>query len=270
MSANIPEHPDDQKKFLLHGFLIAALAIVFVLEIVFLFASEKSGWLDTALIILACANSIFTLSRQLPLQNVLWAAAIISFVGGAVSIVGEKFGIPFGSFLVSAESGLRIFGTAPWAMPLIWVAFILNSRGVARLILRPWRKTKTYGFRLIGLTAALTAIFEFTFEPFATQTKHLWFWERTQLPISWQGAPLVNFFSWAALTLLILAFVTPLLINKQLSKRRSPDFQPLAIWLGAMLLFGIGAATGKSWSVVAVDFAIGIITATFAIRGARW
>jgi uncharacterized membrane protein len=155
-------------------------------------------------------------------------------------------------------------------MPLIWVVAILNSRGVARLILRPWRKTRTYGFRLIGITIALTTAFEFAFEPFATAIKHFWFWERTRLPVSWHGAPLVNFLSWAALTLLILVFITPLLINKQLSKRSSPDFHPLMIWLGAILLFAIGAGTEKFWDALAAEAVIGIVAAVFAIRGARW
>jgi uncharacterized membrane protein len=269
MSDNKTLH-NGEKTSWLHWALTVALAVVLALEMISLLTPWKSGWLDAALIVLACASSMTALSRQLPVQNVLFGAFIIAIVGGTISAVGEMFRIPFGSFLVGAESGPRIFGTAPWAMPLIWVTFILNSRGVARLILRPWRKTKTYGFRLIGLATALTAVFEFAFEPFATRVKHFWFWERTQLPISWQGAPLVNFFSWAAITVLILAFVTPLLINKQLSKRRSPDFHPLFVWVGAMLLFAIGAATEKTWAVAAVDVAIGIVTAIFAIRGARW
>jgi uncharacterized membrane protein len=250
--------------------LTASLAIVFALEIVSFFMPLKSGWLDVALILLAAGSTISALSRQLPSQNVLLVSTIIALVGGAISSVGELFGVPFGSFLVGVESGPRIFGTAPWAMPLIWVTFILNSRGVARLMLRPWRKTRTYGFRLIGVTTVLTALFEFAFEPFATHTKHFWFWEPTQLPVSWYGAPLVNFISWAVVTVLILAFVTPLLINKQLSKRSTPDFHPLIIWSGAMVLFAVAASMEMLWSACAVDAGIGIVAAIFAFRRARW
>lgn len=258
------------KKFSFHWILSGSLAIVFALEIISLFTSRKSGWLDAALILLVVASSITALSRQLPAQNVLLASLLIALAGGAVSVVGEMFRIPFGSFIVGVESGPRIFGTAPWAMPLIWLIVILNSRGGARLILRPWRKTRTYGFKLIGLTALLTMLFEFAFEPFATHVKHFWFWERTQFPISWQGAPLVNFFSWWVVTLLILAFVSPLLINKQLSKRPRPDLQPLVIWLGAIFLFTIGSATEKMWSAVVADMVIATVVAIPAIHGARW
>ena len=74
-------------------------------------------------------------------------------------------------------------------MPLIWVVVILNSRGVARLILRPWRKIRNYGFWLIGLTAALTMLFDLAFDPFASRVKHYWLWVPTKLPLTWQGAP---------------------------------------------------------------------------------
>ena len=155
-------------------------------------------------------------------------------------------------------------------MPLVWVVAILNSRGTARLILRPWRKTKTYGFWLIGLTATLVLLFDFTFDPFASRVKHFWFWTPTKFPLAWQHAPLVNFLSWGVVTLLILVFITPALINKQLSKRRSPDLHPLFVWLGSILLFGIAVGMNGLWSAAAVDAAIGIVTLIFAVRGARW
>jgi len=74
-------------------------------------------------------------------------------MGGAVHALGATMEIPFGPFQFGPEAGPQLFKTLPWAMPLIWVAAILNSRGVVRLILRPWRKIRSYGFWLIGLTA---------------------------------------------------------------------------------------------------------------------
>jgi uncharacterized membrane protein len=147
---------------------------------------------------------------------------------------------------------------------------ILNSRGVARLILRPWRKNHSYGFWLIGVTAALTALFDLALEPFASRVDHFWFWLPVKFPLSWQGVPLSNSLGWLVVTLLILAFVTPMLINKQPQKRRPPDFHPLAVWLGGVLLFGIAAGLNRLWTAAAADAAIGIVTAVFAIRGARW
>jgi hypothetical protein len=55
-----------------------------------------------------------------------------------------------------------------------------------------------------------------------------------------------------------------------LSKRSAPDFHPLAVWLGGILLFGLAAALDGLWAAMAVDAAIGIVIAIFAIRGGRW
>ena len=72
--------------------------------------------------------------------------------------------------------------------------------------------------------------------------KHYWLWEPTKFPLTWQGAPLMNFLAGLVVTLLILAFVTPMLINKQSGNGAPPDFHPLGVWLGAILLFGAASA----------------------------
>ncbi|HTY89340.1 MAG TPA: carotenoid biosynthesis protein [Candidatus Acidoferrum sp.] len=229
----------------------------------------KPGWLEALLLLLATIGTVTALTRQLPLQNVLLAAGIISLLGGAAQALGAATGIPFGPFLFGGEAGSRLFKTLPWPIPLIWVVVILNSRGVARLILRPWRKTRSYGLWLIGLTALLTGSFGFALDPFATRVKHYWLWLPTKFPVSWQGAPLVNFLSWGAVALLILAFVTPALINKN-PTRISPDYHPLAVWLGAVLWFGTACAQHGIWPAVVLDGTVAVVVAAFAIRGARW
>jgi uncharacterized membrane protein len=251
----------------LHWLFTILLTATFTLEIILIFAAHTfSGWLEAILILLATASTITALRRQLPLQNVFLAVFGIALIGGITSMIGARTGIPFGPVTYEIEPQIS---RLPWALPLLWVVIILNSRGVARLILRPWRKTKTYGFWLIGVTAALVVAFDFALETFA-HMKHFWLWMPTTVPFAWQGAPLSNFFSWFAVTVLILAFITPALINKQLSKHSVPDFHPLWLWVGAILIFTIASATHKLWPAFAVDAAIGIIAATFAVRGARW
>jgi uncharacterized membrane protein len=249
--------------------VLLATAFAWALSAVFV-PTTFSNWPEALLLALATAGTLAALARQLPLQNVLLAALVIALIGGGVSALGTRSGIPFGPFLFGAPAGPELFGALPWAAPLLWVVVILNSRGVARLILRPWRKIKNYGFWLIGLTTALTVLFDLALEPFAARLKHYWLWTPTKFPLTWQGAPLSNFFGWGMVTLLILAFVTPALINKQLSKRSSPDFHPLGVWLGAILLFAAGSATRGLWPSVAVDAAIGIMVTVLAIRGGRW
>lgn len=230
----------------------------------------KSGWPEAVLLLLAVVGTIAALARHMPLQNVLYAASVIALAAGVVTWLDLKTGIPFGQFTNGDNSVLKLFNAVPWTMPVIWVLAILTSRGVARLVLRPWRKLHTYGFWLIGVTATLTVVFELALDPFASRVKHYWIWEPTKFPVSWQGAPLVNFLSWLVVTLLILAFVTPMLINKNPVHRRPPDFHPLGMWLGGILLFGAGSATLGLWPAVMLDGCVGVMVAVFAVRGARW
>ena len=105
-----------------------------------------------------------------------------------------------------SESGPLIFNALPWFMPFLWVVVILNSRGVARLILRPWRKLRVYGFGLSELPPLLTLIFVLGLEPFATRFRHYWIWSPTKLPVDWYGTPLSDFLGWVVTALLILGF----------------------------------------------------------------
>jgi len=254
-----------------HWLLMSLLVVAFALEMASFFQSLKFAiWLDVALIVLAAVSTLASLWRRLPLQNVLLAALGIAAIGSVFSAFGAKMDLPFGPFIYTSGIGPLMFKTLPWPVPLIWVVVILNSRGVARLILRPWRKTKAYGYRAIALTAFLVLLFDVAFEPFASRVKHLWLWLPTALPLTWQGASVVNFVSWTLITVLILLFVTPAMIVKKPRPKGGPDFHPLCVWLGGILLFGTGCAVNGFWTPVIVDAVIGVGTAVFALRGAWW
>jgi uncharacterized membrane protein len=246
------------------------LAAAFLLALFAVAIKSDSNWPETVLLLIATVSTLAALTRQLPAQNVLLAAGIIALIGGLAHAIGVKSGIPFGPFMFGTGIGWKFLNFLPWVIPLLWIVVVLNSRGVARLILRPWRKMRTYGFWLIGLTALFTMLFDCTLEPFAAHAKHYWIWTTSGYSLTPQGAPISNSVGWFIIPVLMLAFATPALINKQLSKRSAPDFHPLAVWLGGILLFAIGAAMNGLWSAVAVDAVIGIAATVFAIRGARW
>jgi uncharacterized membrane protein len=254
----------------IHWLSTFLLTAAFLVTLAVFGAKSDSNWPEAWLLLLATISTLVALTRQLPSQNVPLAALIIIFIGGMAHTVGVKSGIPFGPFMFGPEIGQKFFDTLPWAMPLLWVVVVLNSRGVARLILRPWRKMRTYGFWLIGLTALFTMLFDCALEPFAAHLKHYWIWTTTGYSLTPQGGPISNSVGWFIVTLLILAFATPLLINKQLSKRSAPDFHPLAVWLGGILLFAIAVALNGLWASTATDATIGMVTAIFAVRGGWW
>jgi uncharacterized membrane protein len=268
----IPSAPAADDKWLAWIFWLSTflLATAFLSALVAVGVKSDSNWTEALLLLIATVSTLATLTRQLPSQNVFLATFIIALIGGVAHTVGVKSGIPFGPFMFGPEIGQKIFNTLPWAMPLLWVVAVLNSRGVARLVLRPWRKIRTYGFWLIGLTALFTMLFDCALEPFSAHAKHYWIWTAAGYSLTPNGAPISNSVGWFIVTVLMLAFATPVLINKQLSKRSVPDFHPLAVWLGGILLFAVAAELNGLWAATAADAAIGIVTAIFAVRGGRW
>ena len=229
-----------------------------------------STWTAALFLLLAFAATALALARTLPGQNVLAASVFIALIASVAEIINIKTSIPFGARTYTDELGWRIFGILPWAMPLVWVVAILNSRGVARLILRPWRKTRSYGFWVIGFTCLFTVIFDFNLEPCASAANSWWIWRMPASVPAWQTAPWVNFLGWAVVTLLILAFTTPWLINKQRARSSPPDYHPLGLWLLLNLLPGIGDAAHHLWLPAILCATLAAIVTIFALRGARW
>jgi len=249
------------------------MALVFgwaFLECCLMLAHKSPGqWMRAVFLLMALLATLVSEARGLPMQNVLFASALIAVITGIVEAIGEASGIPFGPRVFLDDFGSRIFETLPLVWPALWIVLLLNSRGVARLILRPWRKSKSYGFRVIGLTCLLVIALDLGFEPFANRANRCWVWQIKKNILSWFDAPWVNFFSVGVTTLLVLAFVTPWLINKHPSKRQA-NFQPLWLWLLMIFYFAVANAIAGLWPAVGVGVLAGFVTATFALRGAKW
>ena len=231
----------------------------------------KSGLPEALLILSATTTTLASQSRILPGPNVLTAALIIGLIGGLAHGLGARTAFPFGPFVYSETIGPQFFNALAWPLPLIWIIVILNSRGVAKLILRPWRKVRNYGFWLIGVSAALVMLFDLALEPFAARANHFWIWERTKLPFTWYGAPLVNFLGWLLVALLILAFTTPALTKKPArSKNKRIDYHPLILWLLPLTLFATSAFQNQLWAAATLGVVTATLTTILAVRGARW
>jgi uncharacterized membrane protein len=255
-------NPAWPQQLLLTLTLVTTAASLFV-------TTRQSAPVDAFMLALAAAASIAILARNLPLQSVLFAAFITAIIGGAAQGLSARTGLPFGPLSFGEQSGPQLFNCVPWTVPLIWIVVVFNSRGVARLVLRPWRKVKNYGFLLMSLTALLAFIFDFALEPFA-RMKHLWLWQPTKISVTWFGASPLSFLGWIFVTGLILAVIMPYLIRKQPGNPTAPDYAPLVLWLGAIMLFGINAAEAQRWSVVSADAIIAALVTVACWRGAKW
>jgi len=256
------------QRVLLGLFLIAAsFSIARMLLSVHLPVSE--GIWETVVLLLPVITTLVSLAGQLPVQNVLLGTVIIGAIGGGIHALGALTGLPFGPIIYTRGGGPLLFNALPWFIPFVWIVVILNARGVARLILRPWRKLRIYGYWLIGITTFLTLIFVLGWEPFATRLRHYWLWTPTKLPVDWYGTPLSDFLGWLVATLLILAFSTPALMKKK-PARSFPEYHPLVVWITINLLFITGTLSLHLLGPAVVSAVGCIAVVPFAIRGATW
>jgi hypothetical protein len=254
-----------------HRIIIALFVIQLLFVAIRLFVPSlfpEARWPEGVLLVLAAASIISSTARQLPVQNVMLAGVIIAVLGGLSQTIGALMSVPFGPYIYTNQIPL-LFPPLPWAIPVLWLLFILTCRGVGRLILRPWRKTRNYGFWLIGVTTGLVVLFDLGLEVFATRVKQYWYWEPSHAFLFWYKTPWVNFIGWAATTLVILGFVTPSLINKKPVKH-PPEYWPLTLWVLLNALFAAAAIANQLWLAAVVVGLTNIAVTIFAVKGARW
>lgn len=233
-------------------------------------SSLNRHWADVFFLGTVTVCLALNLARQLPWPNVLASVGIIACFGGATMLVGVQTSMPFGPFRYNHEFSPLLFNLILLPAPLIWVAMILSARGVARLILRPWRKVTHYGFWLIGLTAVLVMLTDLALEPFGSFAHHYWNWQATKIPVTWYGASVVNFLAWGFIATLMLGFTTPLLINKSPSRKNVPDFHPLVVWLLMLVVFSVPMGALGAWRAVIVNGALALVAGGLALAGSRW
>ena len=185
-----------------------------------------------ALLACAAANTLATLSRELPWQNVLAVSVLITLVCGA----SERLVV-----LASAPSARLVACGSTWTGLLVWLVAICNARGIGRLVLFRWRASRVYGLWLIGLTAFLVVLFGIGLRFFFAADLEL-----SPASISW-----LNLLYWAMTAALSLVLATPWLIDKR-PGQRVPPRQPMISWILLNFLFATAAWLTGSWPVTAI------------------
>jgi uncharacterized membrane protein len=210
----------------------------------------QASWPEGILLILATATVVASLTRQLPAQNVVLASVIIACAGGAL-LFGEKL-----------EQQLDC--PLSWTVPMLWVVFLLTSRGTAGFMLRRWRQTPNYGFWRLGITALLVLLLDLGLEPFANVQQY-WRWQSAGTPTNWYGTPWSHFVALALMVLVILPLVTPVLIKKQPGPEL-PDVHPVWVWLLVDAFFATAAIVHRLWLAALVAGAGAALVAAMASR----
>lgn len=196
-------------------------------------------WVDGIYIALAAITVLTCLARRLPWQNVGTLGLVIFFTSGMMLAVAVQSGFPLGRLEFSADFGPRLLGFVAWPMPFLWVAVLLASRQGAKVILRPWRRLKGYGWLLLGVSIGLAVFQMLALEPLGHRVKAWWSWADVDRPLSWYGAPLGVLLATPLLITALLVLATPWLLPKR-PTGQAPPFEPVVVWLALEGWFGLG------------------------------
>jgi uncharacterized membrane protein len=230
-----------------------------------------TGWAEALLLVLATVATLVGITRTQPATRVGIAAVLIAAIGSLAHGLGAATSIPFGPFSYGDSIGPRLFGVLAWPVPFLWLVVTLNARGVARMMLRPWRKTRRYGFWVIGVATVLTMLFQLGLDPLVSRVNGYWIWLPTKFAFTWHGMPWTNLLGWGLAALVGFAFATPFLVNQEARRpKRSPNYQPLITWVLALIWFGAVAARHQLWSALIACLLLAMVSSLFALRGARW
>ena len=195
------------------GFAVFA-ALCVIRALLLGIAPLGQSWCDILVCGIGLLATVAILGERLPFQN--WGAvmALVGVLGGGLEWVAR-------------EEPHIVWMAALWTMGL------LNARGTAARLLCRWRKSRNYGFWLIGIAGLLSALLLSAAETArAPENKFLW------------GAFLIRIFAaWA-----MLAAAAPLLI----SKRPAPEaveWQSMGCWLALTTLMACAAAGQQQWGM---------------------
>ncbi len=200
-----------------------------------------------ALLAISATATLVNLSRSLPVQNVFAAALVIAILSDLAQLAGLKAGCFVAPFSYLEATDHKSFN--PFLTPLAWVVAILNSRGVARLILRPSRNSPNYGLWGIAITCALVFVLDACLD---LTDWHIDDWQAT-------AACLVS-------TVFIVVLAIPWLINKRPGPQPPPDWQPFIVWQAFNLLLAIAEAVHHAPSATALHVIAGAIVGVVVTR----
>jgi len=117
-------------------FFLFSLSVALVVPLVK--GEFEAEWMTSLVLGSALLTSLITLGRQLPLQNVI--------------VIGALLGVVAAGWAEFTETSPRWRGTT-WRTTVFWTVVLLNARGVAQFLLQFRRRSRFYGWELMGASA---------------------------------------------------------------------------------------------------------------------
>ncbi len=230
-----------------------------------------AGWRNgaaAAVFVLGALAALMVLTPRLPAQNLLVCFLVFGSGTALFAAWAARSGLDAGGVSLGDAFGPKLLGLVHWPVPFLGALILLGSRAVARLVLLPMRRTRHYGFWLLGLSAALATLADLTLEPFASRAGW-WHWPAAATAVGWYGVSWLHFVIVLVLATAALAVATPWLLVKR-PLPRPPDGRPLSLWAGLMLLLVAGNAregAGLAAGLGAVVTAVIVVLAVRQLRG---
>lgn len=222
-------------------------------------------WLPMTIWLLAVLSLLVGIARRLPMQNVMAVAAGGTLMCFSLDALDAQTGIPFGHPTFEDGAGVR-WASAPLLLIPFRLTLLLMGRGVARLVLKRHRCLEYYGFLVLGLATVLV-LAEFMIIESVAPHLHWWRWIEFQGG-TLVGAPPAYWMGNLASMLLVLAFLTPWLLNKR-PVPQPVDFHPLWIWLLLDGWLGIYQLSQGDQPGMVGNLLLNLVVVAAVWRGAR-
>jgi len=203
------------------------------------------NWLEGLTCLVAGLGVSVVLCRRLPVQNVVGGSLVLLGLSAMLCALSARNGVPLGKVEYSTRLGLRLLGLVPVTLPFLWVALLLAGRETARLMLRPLRRDKFYGYYLLLVSSGLVVLADVTLEPFATQVVGWWAWPEAG-PAALTGVLWGTWVAWLLSAAFMLMLATPWLLPKR-PIPTTPTFHAPAIWLALAAWFTLGDLRHGFW-----------------------
>ncbi len=225
-------------------------------------------WANALIPVWASAGVLAALATRLPVQNVLAGGLAVFFSVWMVMAVTARLAILPARCEFTRELGPRLLDLVAWPVPFLWLAVVLSARQCARLILRPWRRMRVYGWWLQGVSLATGLVLALVIEPFGHRVLGWWKWLLGGRSGTWWGAPAAFPAAVAVLLAGLLLVAAPWLISKR-PTGQTPDYGPLWIWLGLDVWAVAGLLHAGHWMPALIGVVGGAGLAVLAWRGGR-
>ncbi len=200
-------------------------------------------------LLLAAWLTMLILERDFGWKRALGAALIVILGAGMVEIIGEISGFPFGHFIYTEKLSGRLFGSAPWVVPIGWFVFVINAYLVCCALVAIFTQEVSWDGQLllVLMTAMVVTLLDLVLEPVATNVEQYRYWlERDR---SYYGVPVSSFIGWFTATL-VFAGILSFQLNPARAGQVARRYRLSTGWISLGLLASIGLPLAiQNWQV---------------------